>query len=76
MAKKTTAQLAPEPDYLANCINRILWAECSLSNQYKLHRAIAEAIRIAARDGELKAREYLIVLCGRAEGGEFADAKK
>jgi hypothetical protein len=59
--------------YIANCIKRILAAECS--NRHANRRAddIAEAIRIANNESIEDAHKYLMRLCDAAEAGNYSD---
>jgi hypothetical protein len=60
----------PEQDYIANSIARAM-AECAPSQQYRLAKDIAEAVRIADREDRNAAHRYLIGICNKAEQGEY-----
>lgn len=57
--------------YIANCIERILLAECKPSNHKQRFDDIAESLRIANNDGLDDAHQYLIDLCKKAEEGKY-----
>jgi hypothetical protein len=46
-------------------------AECAPSQQYRLAKDIAEAVRIADREDRNAAHRYLIGICNKAEQGEY-----
>lgn len=60
-------------DYIANCIGRIINAKCADKNVWQRDQDIAEAVRIAAREGVDVAHNYLIDICDKAEAGGYAD---
>lgn len=57
--------------YIANCIDRILEAECLRSNEWQRTIDLAEAVYLAATQGEEAAHQYLIQLCKDAEAGKY-----
>jgi len=62
-------------DYLANCIHRILLADCSSTEEYRRCCDLAGAIRVANELGPNAAHRRLIELVNLAEAGEYRAAK-
>jgi|GEM_PF-6167340 len=62
-------------DYLANCIDRILRAECGPTEEYRRCCDLAGVIRLANDLGPNAAHRRLMELVNLAEAGEYRGAK-
>ena len=61
-------------EYIANCIGRILASDIKLINFRQMELDLAEAVVIAARDGEAAAHDYMVQLSKDAESGKYSAA--
>lgn len=66
--------MADRLEYIANCIDRVLMADCAPSEFRRRSEAIAKAIRVAHERGMIAAHEYMQMLVAEAEAGGFAKA--
>lgn len=62
MTKSDAAMTDSKQDYIANCIGNILNAQVDNSQKQQLEIDLAEAVRIAAGQGEHAAHQFLIQL--------------
>jgi len=60
-------------DYIANCISRIIDAEAAASKRRLRETDLADAVRIAAAQGEKAAHNHLIWLSKEAEAGRYKE---
>jgi hypothetical protein len=63
-------------EYIANCIGRIMDADCIPSNGRQRERDVAHAVVLAANNGVQAAHDYLIKLSGQAENGHYKTPRK
>ena len=58
--------------FIQNCLKRVLYAPCDITNSNKRVDDIAEAIRIANNESIEDAHKYLVTLVTEAEAGKYA----
>lgn len=58
--------------FIQNCLKRVLYAPCDITNSNKRVDDIAEAIRIANNESIEDAHKYLVALVTEAEAGKYA----
>jgi hypothetical protein len=63
-------------EYIANCIDNILAAECHPSQHRQRTLDLAEAVYQRARNGEDAAHRYLVDLANAAQAGKYKEAKR
>jgi hypothetical protein len=68
--KGRTEMAKEEHDYIANCIANAM-GECAPSQQYRLAKDIAEAVRIADRENRNAAHQYLVGVANQAMAGAY-----